>query len=226
MTLRDFESVVKFASTANVLVPAGGPAKTPGGPQTARRQVADVQFSRQWDDAASGGGVVQQYDEAADRACAVSRPAESVMAVASGEVDFSLASLPSALAQIRAAFGGCWLIPRSSRRPACRRRCRLAEQGLPGFERTEVWFGLVVPSGTPDQARLALEQASVRCWASGRARKAGTGGVSARESAVGGQVRSVRARAGGVLGRSGEAGGRFDRLNAGRADGRAACMHG
>lgn len=160
--LRDFESVVKFASTANVLVvPAGGPAKTLAD-FAARRQVADVQFSRQWDDAASGGVLFSSTTKLPTEHVPYRGPAESVMAVASGEVDFSLASLPSALAQIRAGrlrVLGCTSLKPPSSLPQA---VSLAEQGLPGFERTEVWFGLVVPSGTPDQARLALEQASVQ----------------------------------------------------------------
>ncbi|WP_055335814.1 Bug family tripartite tricarboxylate transporter substrate binding protein [Bordetella pertussis] len=161
--LRDFESVVKFASTANVLVvPAGGPAKTLA--DLKPRDGKSLMFS------SPGNGTTQHLagvlfsstTKLPTEHVPYRGPAESVMAVASGEVDFSLASLPSALAQIRAGrlrVLGCPSLKPPSSLPQA---VSLAEQGLPGFERTEVWFGLVVPSGTPDQARLALEQASVQ----------------------------------------------------------------
>lgn len=170
--LRDFASVVKFASTPNVLVvPASGPVKTlkdlkprdrkslmfssPGNGTT--QHLAGVLFSSE---------TKLQTEHIPYRG-----PAESVMAVASGEVDFSMASLPSALAQIKAGrlrVLGCTSLKPPPSLPDAR---SLADMGLPGFERTEVWFGLVVPTSTPADAVEALEQASIRTLASARIRE-------------------------------------------------------
>ncbi|PND34684.1 hypothetical protein C1I89_10945 [Achromobacter pulmonis] len=170
--LRDFESVVKFASTPNVLVvPAASPVKTVK--DLKPRGGKSLMFS------SPGNGTTQHLagvmfsSEAklATEHIPYRGPAESVMAVVSGEVDFSMASLPSALAQIKAGrlrVLGCTSLKAPSSLPDAQ---PLAEQGLPGFERTEVWFGLVVPSSTPKDAVQVLEQASVRTLASARIRE-------------------------------------------------------
>lgn len=170
--LRDFVSVVKFASTPNVLVvPASSSVKTLKGLKP--RNGKPLMFS------SPGNGTTQHLAgvlfsnkaELSTEHIPYRGPAESVMAVASGEVDFSMASLPSALTQIKAGrlrVLGCTSLKPPSSLPNAQ---SLAAQGLPGFDRTEVWFGLVVPSNTPTDAIEALEQASARTLASTQIRE-------------------------------------------------------
>lgn len=166
--LKDFTPVIAFGSTPNVLVvPAASPVRSladlrraaairsltyssPGNGTT--QHLAGVLFER---DLAPGTALHVPYKG----------PAEQVTAVAGGQVDFAFASLPSALALVRdgrlRALGATPLEPLPSL-PAVP---PLASLGLNGYDGAGVWFGLVVPAGTPDPVVQRLHEASTRALA-------------------------------------------------------------
>lgn len=162
--LVDFQPVVPFASTPNVLVvPANSSVRS-------TQELITRMDGKKLNYSSPGNGTTQhlagvlftnvtgkQAEHVPYRG-----PAEAVQALVSGEVDYGFASLPSAIGQIRSGrlrlLGATPLKPPPSL-PEAR---SLASQGLAGFDRTDVWFGLVVPTGTPEPVVRALEQASLK----------------------------------------------------------------
>ncbi|MDO9711489.1 Bug family tripartite tricarboxylate transporter substrate binding protein [Paracraurococcus lichenis] len=76
-------------------------------------------------------------------------PAEGVQGVAAGEVEFGFASLPSALPQLRAGRVRALGITGAAPFPTAAEVPLLAELGYPPLRDGGVWFGIVVPRGTP-----------------------------------------------------------------------------
>jgi tripartite-type tricarboxylate transporter receptor subunit TctC len=170
--LKDFVSVIKLASTPNVLVvPSSSSA---GNVQDLRRLMSGkkLHFS------SPGNGTTQHLagvlfnkliGQPAEHV-PFKGPAEAVTALSAGQLDFGFVSLPSALGQIQQgrlrALGVTPLAPTA----ALPSVPSLSSAGLAGFERTDVWFGIVLPTGTPEPivqsihraASITLENADVR----------------------------------------------------------------
>ena len=166
--LNDFTPVIAFATTPNVLVvPASSPVKT-----VAELKRAAAARSLNYSSPGIGttqhlAGVLLERHLPAGAAVHVpfKGPAEQVTAIASGQVDFGFVSLPSGLALIRdgrlRALGITPLEPIA----ALPGVPSLASAGLSGFDGAGVWFGLVVPAGTPDAVVNRLHAASTQVLA-------------------------------------------------------------
>lgn len=160
-----FKPVIQFASTPNVLiVPASSPIKTVDDLIAASRKKA-LNYS------SSGSGTTQhlagvlfesylQKDSA--QHVPFKGPAEQVTAVASGQVDFAFASVPSALALIRENRVRALGVTPNAPIDSLPGVPSLSTQGLKGFDRASVWFGLMVPASTPDDIIAKLYDATVK----------------------------------------------------------------
>ncbi len=84
----------------------------------------------------------------------------SVVALMSGEVSVSVASLPSVLAYVRANKLRGLAVSSAKRSPSAPEYPTMSEAGVPGYEVT-AWYGLLAPVGTPREiiARLNSEAA-------------------------------------------------------------------
>jgi tripartite-type tricarboxylate transporter receptor subunit TctC len=167
--LNDFTPVIAFGSTPNVLVVPGS---------SAIRSIADLKAA-----AAAGalnysspgngttqhlaGVLFERFLPAGSNLAHVpfKGPAEQVAALAGGQVDFGFASLPASLALIQGgklrALGVTPLAPVATL-PGVP---SLSASGLSGFDNAGVWFGLVVPAGTPQPVVAALHAAGTRALA-------------------------------------------------------------
>jgi tripartite-type tricarboxylate transporter receptor subunit TctC len=110
--------------------------------------------------------------------------ADAIAATAGGKVDFFLANLPMALAQINKGAVRPLAVTSAARIPRMPDVPTLAEATQrPGYEAL-VWFGLVAPSGTPYPVLTKLEDEI--------SYELEVPAVSARIEAVGGQVAFLR----------------------------------
>lgn len=82
----------------------------------------------------------------------------SMVALLSGEVMLSFASLPPAVPQIRSRKLNALAVASAQRAPSLPNLPTISEAGVPGYE-AEIWYGLSVPAGTPREliARLHAE---------------------------------------------------------------------
>ena len=85
-----------------------------------------------------------------------------MIALLSGEVSLSFASMPPAMPQIRAGKLTPLAVASPQRSPAMPNLPTISEAGVPGYE-AEIWYGLSVPAGTPQEiiARLHAEMLKV-----------------------------------------------------------------
>jgi tripartite-type tricarboxylate transporter receptor subunit TctC len=82
----------------------------------------------------------------------------SMVALLSGEVMLSFASLPPAVPHIRTGKLNALAVASAQRAPALPALPTISEAGVPGYE-AGIWYGLSVPAGTPNEviARLHAE---------------------------------------------------------------------
>ena len=159
-TLKDFKGVAYLASTPNILVvPASSPVKTV-------KELVELMGKKRLNYSSPGNGTTQHLtgvlfvNQVALPAEHIpfKGPAEAIVSVAAGDVDFGFASLASAIPQMKAGkIRGLAVTPLS----------RLADFpdiptmesfGYKGFEKTAVWFGLIVPASTSDAIVETLHQ--------------------------------------------------------------------
>ena len=102
--------------------------------------------------------------------------APSTLAVLSGEVQITFATLPGAMPHIKSGKLNGPAVTTAKRSPALPEVPTIAESGLPGFDISS-WAGLMAPAGTPKSVVLMLNAATVKALASHdmRERLAGEG---------------------------------------------------
>jgi tripartite-type tricarboxylate transporter receptor subunit TctC len=96
-----------------------------------------------------------------------------------GRIGFFLASLETAIPQMKAGAIRTLAVTSAQRVPALPDIPTVAESGYPGFE-TTTWYGILVPKGTPQPivARLSTEIVKVLESADVRERMAANGGAT------------------------------------------------
>jgi len=102
--------------------------------------------------------------------------APSTLAVLSGEVQITFATLPGAMPHIKSGKLNGPAVTTAKRSPALPEVPTIAESGLPGFD-VSSWAGLMAPAGTPKAVVQKLNTATVKALANPdmRARLAGEG---------------------------------------------------
>lgn len=91
--------------------------------------------------------------------------APSTLAVLSGEVQITFATLPGAMPHIKSGKLNGPAVTTAKRSPALPEVPTIAESGLPGFDISS-WAGLMAPAGTPKAVVLKLNAATVKALAS------------------------------------------------------------
>ena len=163
-TRRDFALAGLLAETPNLLI------VPPGSPATTARSLAGgiaagalpPRFS------SPGNGTTQHLNGVGFALLAGGAaehvpyrgPAEGVQGVAAGEVEFGFASLPSAIAQLRAGRVRALGITGAERFPETPDVPTLDSLGFPTLRDGGVWFGVVAPRATP-APRLAQLRGAV-----------------------------------------------------------------
>ncbi|MCX7143389.1 MAG: tripartite tricarboxylate transporter substrate-binding protein [Proteobacteria bacterium] len=159
---KDFALVIKLASTPTVLaVPAQSPATSV---QDLMRRMASKEKTYQY--GSPGAGTAQHLEAALMAKIAGASadhvpyrgPAEQLTALVAGQVDFGFFALPAVLGYIKdgrlRALGITTLAPVDllPNVPS------LSTAGLDGFEKTGIWWGVVLPAGTPDATVQTLHR--------------------------------------------------------------------
>jgi len=88
----------------------------------------------------------------------------AVIALLSGEVPMSFASLPSALPHVRAGKLRALGVTTAQRSPALPELPAIGETGVPGYA-AESWYGLSVTAGTPKEILARLHAETVKAFA-------------------------------------------------------------
>ena len=162
--LRDFTPVIKLAATPNVLVvPASSSAQ-------GAQELGKLMAARKLNFSSPGNGTTQHLagvlfnkliGQPAEHV-PYKGPSEAVTALAAAQIDYGFVSLPSALGQIQQgrlrALGVTPLTPVA----ALPNVPSLASAGLAGFDKTDVWFGMAVPAGTPEAIVQVLHRAAAK----------------------------------------------------------------
>lgn len=150
--IKDFEPVIRVATTTNVLVVN---TKTPV--NSAAELLKYVkQNPNGLSFASSGKGTSLQlagelFKNIADVDIVhipYSGSAPALMGVMGGEVSMMFDNLPSALPQIKAGKLKALAVTSATRSPSLPSVPTMAESGLSGFE-MNTWFGILAPKGTP-----------------------------------------------------------------------------
>jgi tripartite-type tricarboxylate transporter receptor subunit TctC len=87
--------------------------------------------------------------------------AESLTALLGGQVDFSFASLSSAIPFIKAGKLKGFAVTGAERSPSMPELPSMSEAGLPGFAAV-AWYGIVGPAGIPPAVAATLTKASLQ----------------------------------------------------------------
>lgn len=163
--LTAFKPVIQFASTPNVLiVPASSSVKTVD-------DLVKASHQRPLNYSSSGSGTTQHLagvmfeaylQKGSAQHVPFKGPAEQVTAVAAGQVDFAFASVPSALALIRDQRVRAIGVTPDTPIASLPHVPSLSTQGLKGFDRASVWFGLMVPANTPEPVVARLYEATAK----------------------------------------------------------------
>ena len=91
--------------------------------------------------------------------------APSTLAVLSGEVQITFATLPGAMPHIKSGKLNGPAVTTAKRSPTLPEVPTIAESGLPGFDISS-WAGLMAPAGTPKAVVQKLNAATVKALAS------------------------------------------------------------
>jgi tripartite-type tricarboxylate transporter receptor subunit TctC len=172
-SLKDFKGVAYLASTPNILVvPASSPAKN-------INDLVELMKKKRLNYSSPGNGTTQhltgvlfvnQVGSPAEH-IPFKGPAEAIVALASGEVDYGFASLASAIPQIKAGRIRGLAITSSNQIADLPNVPTMDSFGYKGFEKTAVWFGLVVPSSTPDSIVQIIHQNTMKVLQNTEVRK-------------------------------------------------------
>lgn len=172
-SLKDFKGVAYLASTPNILVvPASSPAKN-------INELVELMKKKRLNYSSPGNGTTQhltgvlfvnQVGSPAEH-IPFKGPAEAIVALASGEVDYGFASLASAIPQIKAGRIRGLAITSLNQIADLPNVPTMDSLGYKGFEKTAVWFGLVVPSSTPDSIVQIIHQNTMKVLQNTEVRK-------------------------------------------------------
>lgn len=88
----------------------------------------------------------------------------SMIAVAAGQVDFSMPAFPTSVPHIKAGRLRIIAVTGPTREATMPEVPTVAESGVPGYE-FGIWFGLFVPAGTPNAIVTRLNQEVVKALA-------------------------------------------------------------
>jgi len=88
----------------------------------------------------------------------------SMIAVAAGQVDFSMPAFPTSVPHIKAGRMRIIAVTGPAREATMPEVPTVAESGVPGYE-FGIWFGLFVPAGTPNAIVTRLNQEVVKALA-------------------------------------------------------------
>lgn len=152
--LKDFTPVIKLASTPNILlVPAQSSVRST---QDLLRRLKEKEKVFQYNSGGNGttqhlAGVllVRMAGASADHV-PYRGPAEAVTALLSSQVDFGFQALPAAVSVVKSGRLRGLGITSARASAALPDVPSLSAAGLDGFDKTDVWFGVAAPKGTPD----------------------------------------------------------------------------
>jgi len=163
-TLKDFKGVAYLASTPNILVvPASSPVKTV-------KELVELMAKKRLNYSSPGNGTTQhltgvlfvnQVGVPAEH-IPFKGPAEAIVSIAAGDVDFGFASLASAIPQMKAGKIRGLAVTTANRISDLPDIPTMESFGYKGFEETAVWFGLIVPASTPDAIVETLHQNAMK----------------------------------------------------------------
>lgn len=152
--VRDFTPVIKLASTANILlVPAQSPFASA---QELFRRLKEKDKAFQYNSGGNGttqhltGVMLTRLAGATADHVPYRGPAEAVTALLSSQVDFGFQALPAAVSAVKSGRLRGLGITSNKASTALPEVPSLSATGLEGFDRTDVWFGIVAPKDTPD----------------------------------------------------------------------------
>ena len=181
--IKDFSPVIKLANSPNLLVvPATSPATSvqdligrmkERGKENAFRYNSIGNGTTQH---LAGALFVKKAGAYADHVPYRSVP-DQMTALATGQVDFGFATLASSGSFVKG--GRVRALGITSEKPAAALPDvpSLSSAGLEGFDKTDVWFGVVAPKDTPDAVVQTLHRAF--------AKTLGTAGIQAKLAAAG-----------------------------------------
>ena len=86
-------------------------------------------------------------------------PSEGMTALLANEIEWGFAAVPSTVALVREGRLRVLGVTGTSSPPTLPDVQPFSAQGLPGFEETNVWYGIAAPAGTPPAALAVLRQA-------------------------------------------------------------------
>ena len=152
--LKDFTPVIKLAITPNILlVPAQSPIASA---QDLFRRLKAQEKAFQYNSGGNGttqhliGVMLTRMAGAKADHVPYRGPAEAVTALVSAQVDFGFQALPAAVSVVKGGRVRALGITSNKPSAALPDVPTLAAAGLDGFDKTNVWFGIVVPKDTPD----------------------------------------------------------------------------
>ena len=171
--LKDFKGIAYLASTPNILVvPASSPAKNV-------KDLVELMKKKRLNFSSPGNGTTQhltgvlfvnQVGSPAEH-IPFKGPAEAIVALAAGEVDYGFASLASAIPQIKAGKIRGLAVTSLNQIADLPNVPTMDSLGYKGFEKTSVWFGLIVPSSTSDAIVQILHQNTMKVLQTDEVRK-------------------------------------------------------
>ncbi len=85
-------------------------------------------------------------------------PSEGLTALLAGEIEWGFAAVPSTVPLVREGRLRVLGVTGTTSPPTLPEVKPFAAQGLPGFEETNVWYGIAAPAGTPPAALAVLRQ--------------------------------------------------------------------
>lgn len=170
--IKDFTAVIKLASTPNVLVvPAQSPATSV---QDLMKRMKEREKDKPFQYNSIGNGTTQHLSGALlvkqAGAKAEHVPYRSVSdqmtALATGQLDFGFATLASTGSFLKGGRVRALGITSARSSASLPDVPSLAAAGLEGFDKTDVWFGVVAPKDTPDAVVQVLHRAFASTLAS------------------------------------------------------------
>ena len=87
-----------------------------------------------------------------------------MIAIAAGEVDFSMPAFPTSVPHIKAGRMRIIAVTGAAREATMPDVPTVAESGVPGYE-FGIWFGVFAPAATPKAIVTRLNQEIVKAWA-------------------------------------------------------------
>lgn len=163
--LRDFSAVIKLATAPIVLlVPASSPAKSTQELIAMMKNKKSVLYG-------SGGVGTAQHLQGALLGIRAGVKADHVpyrgqsqqlVGTMAGEVDYTFSSLPGAIGFVKDGRLRALGVTTLESSPSLPEVPSLSAAGLKGFDKSTAWFGVVVPSGTPEPVIDMLHRALVK----------------------------------------------------------------